>query len=115
MFYSSFLAIFALIAIQRTDSVAPSSSRRLLKLQTEAPEEFVAFVLGENGEPVPASVGGILNGRRELRGRFLQVNEPSAADQFMLERVNAARANPQLEADAHLGGDLNTDLAPNTI
>jgi len=115
MFYSSFLAIFALIAIQRTDSVAPSSSRRLLKLQTEAPEEFVAFVLGENGEPVPASVDGILNGRRELRGRFLQVNEPSAADQFMLERVNAARANPQLEADAHLGGDLNSDLAPNTI
>merc|ERR1719159_166106 len=94
--------------------MVPSSSR-LLNLETEAPETFVAFVLGENGEPVAASVGGMSNGRRELEGRFLQANEPTAADQYMLERVNAARANPQMEADAHLNGDLNAGLPVNTI
>jgi len=114
MFRSSLLTIFALLTLHLADSMAPSSSR-LMNLQTQAPEGFVAFVLGDNGEPVPASVGGMSNGRRELQGRFLQASEPTASDQYMLERVNAARANPQMEADAHLNGDLNSGLPGNTI
>lgn len=40
--------------------------------------------------------------------------DPSAYEQYMLELVNAARANPSAEA-ARLGIDLNQDLAPGTI
>ncbi len=40
---------------------------------------------------------------------------PSPQDQYMLELVNEARANPQAEADRLLGGDLNEGLDPGTI
>lgn len=40
---------------------------------------------------------------------------PSAQDQYMLELVNRARANPQAEADRLLSGDLNEGLAAGTI
>lgn len=36
-------------------------------------------------------------------------------DQLMLELINAARANPQAEANRLLNGDLNKDLSPGTI
>ncbi|MGB3404623.1 MAG: CAP domain-containing protein [Microcoleaceae cyanobacterium] len=40
---------------------------------------------------------------------------PSAQDQYMLELVNRARANPQAEADRLLSGNLNEGLAAGTI
>jgi len=41
--------------------------------------------------------------------------QPSAYEQYMLELVNRARANPQAEADLYLNGDLNQGLPPGTI
>lgn len=50
---------------------------------------------------------------------LLALPQPAAADailsQYMLELVNALRANPQSLADLHLSGDLNEGLAPGTI
>ncbi|MCH2049423.1 MAG: CAP domain-containing protein, partial [Trichodesmium sp. ALOHA_ZT_67] len=43
------------------------------------------------------------------------MTQPTAQDQYMLELVNRARANPQGEADLYLNGDLNQGLPSNTI
>lgn len=43
------------------------------------------------------------------------MRQPSAHDQLMLELVNYARLNPQLEADRLLSGDLNQDIAGESL
>jgi len=43
------------------------------------------------------------------------MTQPSAQDQYMLELVNRARANPQAEADLYLDGNLNQGLSAGTI
>ena len=46
--------------------------------------------------------------------RLLSASGPTAAEQYMLELINRARANPPAEA-ARFGIDLNEGLAPGTI
>ena len=46
--------------------------------------------------------------------RLMSVTQPTAAEQYMLELINSARANPAAEA-ASLGIDLNEGLAAGTI
>jgi len=79
--------------------------------------EIVAFVLGDNDEAVPVTEGS--DRRNMFADRFwrrsLQANEPTPADQYMLELINAARANPQGEANELLNGDLNQGLPTGTI
>ncbi|NEQ36025.1 MAG: hemolysin [Okeania sp. SIO3I5] len=38
------------------------------------------------------------------------MTQPTALDQYMLELVNRARANPQAEADLYLNGNINKDF-----
>jgi hypothetical protein len=59
------------------------------------------------------SVTGAQIERLELR-RLLSIVGPTDAEQYMLELVNRARANPAGQA-ASLGIDLNEGLAPGTI
>lgn len=111
MLHNSLLMLIALTALVSEATTA----QRLLQRETQSPDEVVAFILGDHDEAIPASVEHISNGRRALTGRFLQANEPTSADQFMLELVNAARADPQREANTLLGGDLNQGLSSGTI
>ena len=46
--------------------------------------------------------------------RFFAAVYPTAAEQYVVELINRARANPAAEA-ARLGIDLNEGLAPGTI
>jgi len=48
------------------------------------------------------------------QGAFYSHGEPTVEEQYMLELINAARANPAAEA-ARLGIDLNQDLPAGTI
>jgi len=102
-------------AAENGNGAISSTENRLLKLESGA--EIVAFVLGDNDEVVPVSADHTGADRRNLFAwrRSLQASEPTPADQYMLEMVNAARANPQNEANALLNGDLNQGLPAGTI
>merc|ERR1719356_1842375 len=106
------LLVFAHAAENGNEAVS-STDNRLLNLETQP--EIVAFVLGDNDEVVPASTdntGGSNRRNMFLGRRSLQA---TAADQYMLELINAARANPQNEANVLLNGDLNEGLPAGTI
>jgi len=102
-------------AAENGHEAVSSTENRLLNLETEP--EIVAFVLGDNDEVVPASAEPTGANRRNmfLGRRTLQATEPTPADQYMLELINAARANPQNEANNLLNGDLNQGLPSGTI
>jgi len=108
------LLVFA-HAAENGKEAGSSTQNRLLNLETEP--EIVAFVLGDNDEVVPASAEPTGANRRNmfLGRRTLQATEPTPADQYMLELINAARANPQNEANNLLNGDLNQGLPSGTI
>jgi len=109
------LLVFAHAAENGNEAVS-STENRLLNLETQP--EIVAFVLGDNDEVVPMTAGhtGGANRRNMFLGRrSLQGTQPSPADQYMLELINAARANPQNEANVLLNGDLNQGLPAGTI
>jgi len=102
-------------AAENGHEAVSSTENRLLNLETEP--EIVAFVLGDNDEVVPVSADHTGANRRNmfLGRRSLQATQPTPADQYMLELINAARANPQNEADEFLNGDLNQGLPSGTI
>jgi len=109
------LLVFAHAAENGNEAVS-STENRLLNLESKP--EVVAFVLGDNDEVIPVSADHTGADRRKMSAegrRSLQTNEPTPADQYMLELINAARANPQGEADALLNGDLNQGLPAGTI
>jgi len=105
---------FALAAENGNEAVS-STLNRLLNFETKP--EIVAFVLGDNDEVVPVSADHTGANRRNmfLGRRSLQATQPTPADQYMLELINAARANPQNEANDLLNGDLNQGLPAGTI
>jgi len=94
------------------------TENRLFNL--ESAPEIVGFVLGDNDEVIPVSADHTGADRRNMFAdrfwrRSLQANEPTPADQYMLELINAARANPQSEANDLLNGDLNQGLPTGSI